>query len=1499
METHALPSDETARLGALSRCRILDSPPETAFDDLVRLAASLCSTPFAAITFIDRDRQWVKAKVGLDVSQTDRASGLCSYTIHRAGPVVMEDAQSDSRFSSHALVAGGPQVRFYCGVPVVTTDGYAVGTIAVMDRVPRKGTESQGLALQRLARQTAALLELRMLRCDRPASEERPTRHEEMFRLVAGTTRSTGLVFLQELVETLARSTGAEYVFCLRTLPGQRRAKTVAGYGPDGPLTQLEYELAGTPCEHVLREEYCHYPTAVQALFPNDEQLRQLSIESYMAIVLSPASGVPIGWIALLGATPLRDAGQAESFLRLVAGRAGSELGRELAERQLRKSEERFRAAYRNATVGMSIADLHGRLQEVNQRLCTILGYSEEELLTRTFQSLTHPDDVGHNLERLEKLLDGTADVDVFEKRYIRKDGDIVWAQVGLSVIRDEAGTPLYTLALVQDITERKRAAGALRASEERFHFAIEATNDGMWDWDMRTGVVYYSPQWVRLLGYLPDEVTPSPAFFFGLVHPEDVARVTEVLQAHVDGRIPVKEVEVRLRQKSGDYRWYRDRGKVVEREQDGRPLRMVGTITDITERKEADQEKAEALGHLQAIMETVPDVIFALDPEGRINKWNRRLETVTGYSSDELQGKSAFDMVPPEEAEKTAAAIREAFENGYAELEGHLLTKDGRRFLYHWTGAPYTDLQGRVIGVTGVGRDIVERKKIEQMLAAEKQILELIGSDASLSAVLTEICLMIEGLSNGVLCSVLLLDDDGVYLRHGAGPSLPESYVQTLDGMAIGPSRGSCGTAAFTGQQVIVKDIATHPFWADFRDLALAHGLLACWSNPIISAAGKVLGTFAVYYETPREPVDELPIVARASHLVRLAIERKRTENALRLTRFSIQQAVDAVLWVDAEAHILDVNEAACTILGYTRDELLSMTMHEIDPSFFPEAWPAHWDELRTRKSFSFEGTHRRKGGAVIQTETTVNFLIHEGREYNCAFMRDITERKRAEAQVHLTQFAIERAADMVFWVDEEAHVLLVNAAACERMGYTREELLAMTVSEFDSNYHREEWTRHWQELRATGRQRLETHHRSKAGELYPVEVVANYVVFEGREYNFATVRDISERKRTEALLRSSEERFRLVAEATNDILWDWDLVTNEHWWSPNACDKFGHDPRAEPSVNAWTGRLHPEDREHILALVENAIRSDVRTLAAEYRFQLADGSFGYFLDRAHIVRDEAGAAIRMIGAMIDVTDPKRAYASLEEAYRRFQAMSQELQMVESNERRRLSRELHDEVGQLLTSLKFDLTSVKRSVAGRSKALGGRSQERLARALETTDLLFTRLRQIVRALRPPVLEELGLKAGLEALIADVQARTGLHCSLVFEQGERRAARFPTLETAFYRIVQELLTNVIRHAQATTVFIAVKSGRREWELTVKDDGIGFDVAGLSPTGGFGLRGIRERVEILAGQVEIVSTPDSGTFVHVLIPVSPEPDGSLGTDNPAASSPRRRRKVVHE
>ncbi len=159
-----------------------------------------------------------------------------------------------------------------------------------------------------------------------------------------------------------------------------------------------------------------------------------------------------------------------------------------------------------------------------------------------------------------------------------------------------------------------------------------------------------------------------------------------------------------------------------------------------------------------------------------------------------------------------------------------------------------------------------------------EKRLLELVANGAPLRHTLEALCRDIEKRSNGMLCSVLLLDPDGLHLRHGAAPSLPEDYIRAVDGMAIGPSAGSCGTAAYRQSLVVVSDIARDPLWVDYRDLASRHGLGSCWSTPIFSSDAKVLGTFAMYYPTPRKPTaEELEVAKRASHIATIAIERKR----------------------------------------------------------------------------------------------------------------------------------------------------------------------------------------------------------------------------------------------------------------------------------------------------------------------------------------------------------------------------------------------------------------------------------------------------------------------------------------------------------------------------------------------------------------------------------------------------------------------------------------------
>jgi signal transduction histidine kinase/HPt (histidine-containing phosphotransfer) domain-containing protein len=182
---------------------------------------------------------------------------------------------------------------------------------------------------------------------------------------------------------------------------------------------------------------------------------------------------------------------------------------------------------------------------------------------------------------------------------------------------------------------------------------------------------------------------------------------------------------------------------------------------------------------------------------------------------------------------------------------------------------------------------DATDRRRNEAFLAGQTWVLELLATGARLEDVLAALAQTVEEQAPGMRCSILLLDDDGRRLRHGAAPGLPEAYCRAIDGLEIGPAAGSCGTAAHRRERVIVADVATDERWASFRDVALAHGLRACWSEPIVAADGAVLGTLAMYYGEPRTPGRrDTNLIVIAAHLAAIAIERKRAERELEVAR-------------------------------------------------------------------------------------------------------------------------------------------------------------------------------------------------------------------------------------------------------------------------------------------------------------------------------------------------------------------------------------------------------------------------------------------------------------------------------------------------------------------------------------------------------------------------------------------------------------------------------------
>ncbi len=208
--------------------------------------------------------------------------------------------------------------------------------------------------------------------------------------------------------------------------------------------------------------------------------------------------------------------------------------------------------------------------------------------------------------------------------------------------------------------------------------------------------------------------------------------------------------------------------------------------------------------------------------------------------------------------------------------------------------------------------------KKEEEFRFGQSKILQKLAANAPLSEILERLVLLIEAQSPGMLCSVLLLSEDGDHVRHGAAPSLPAEYVQAIDGSAIGPKHGYCGTAIYRGEPVVVTDILNDPLWEDYRELAVANGLRACWSTPILSGRGKVLGSFAMYYREPRTPTgEEAGLTEVATRIAGLAIERHAAKEILSRTQAELAQASYAASKGKAAASSVDeINQQLEAIL-------------------------------------------------------------------------------------------------------------------------------------------------------------------------------------------------------------------------------------------------------------------------------------------------------------------------------------------------------------------------------------------------------------------------------------------------------------------------------------------------------------------------------------------------------------------------------------------------------
>lgn len=625
-------------------------------------------------------------------------------------------------------------------------------------------------------------------------------------------------------------------------------------------------------------------------------------------------------------------------------------------------------------------------------------------------------------------------------------------------------------------------------------------------------------------------------------------------------------------------------------------------------------------------------------------------------------------------------------------------------------------------------------------------------------------------------------------------------------------------------------------------------------------------------------QPVSRVSVVIDTTDRERAIEALRRSEDRFRA---AYRNAVVGMVISDAEGRPVEVNEAACRMLGYSEDELRGMPFEQL-------AHPDDVAESRQRRARLLDGglvsdviekRYVRKDGSALWVQVSLS-PIHaaDGRpSHVLALIEDISSRRAAHEALREREQQLRLALDAAnagtFAFDVARGDVLFSARCREFYGFGPDQTIR--PEDVTARTHPDD--------RAMVAERFATALATHTD--YDVEyrvAVADQPVrwlhargralytAQGDAVQVAGVKhDVTERKAAYGRVRSSEERFRLVTEATRDVLWDLDVAAGRYWTSPNAATLFGRVPAPSYELALWEQSIHPDDRGRIAAAMQQALRGAGTIWESEYRFRLADGTYGDFIDRAHIVRDDTGCAVRLVGAMTDVTEVKRAHRSLLEAHDRLRAAGREVHLAESRERAALARELHDEFGQLLTAAKLSASWLKAHAPSAPGLPVETYREKATNLCDVLDTALHGVRHVASQLRPPALDQLGLARALEGLAAQVERHAGFECVVTIDDSTRAAVFGPAEGAAIYRIVQELLTNAARHAGAGHVGLAVTTAADRLTIAVEDDGRGFEPSAI--TGGWGLKGIRERAELLDGTVTIDSRRDGGTTVHVTLP----------------------------
>jgi len=744
---------EATRLEVLRSYDILDSEPEAEFDELTKLASHMFDAPIATVTIVDKDRQWFKSSVGLNVKETPRDISFCTHAIECDGPLVVNDTSKSELFGCNPLVKAGPKLGFYAGVPLRNAENICLGTFCIMDTKPRNLTERELDILKTFANQALQLLEYRRernkLRLQIQKSEQISNQLKTFSDHLAEAQRiaKVGSWELDVDDDILYWSDQIYEIFGLE--------KTEFGANFDAFLELVHPE---------------DLPALVEAQSAAITGRNSLNVEH--RIVRKDGSVRYLHERAELSIDSISNKKKLAGTVQDITERRLDELNRE----DLIKSEQRavlraenhmmyFRTLFENSPeLYLALTPDDFRIIAASNAYLNATMSDRENIVGKKLFDAFPPDpslktssvveDLSASLVKVKQTKE--TDVMPIQLYPIRdKAGNYLhryWSPINIPIV-DSEGEVTLIIHRVDDVTEfilkdpalqeipdlksvddQRRSDTVIRGiefqkivekirdSEERFKLVAKVTNDAIWDWNLIDNSLWWNMGMEKLFGFSLSELESSAKSWTNRIHPEDLPRIETGIHKVIDSDGDVWADEYRFLKSDGSYAFVEDRGLVI-RNARGKGIRMVGGMTDITVRKEYERKLKEQAG----LLNNARDAILVRDLNHNIRYWNNGAERLYGYQSTEVLGKSIESLLYPNDSTNFLEATAETIKNGFWSGQIIQTCKDGRNITVDGNWSLVRNEVGDPDAIFAINTDISEKLELEHKLQ-HAQKLESIG---------------------------------------------------------------------------------------------------------------------------------------------------------------------------------------------------------------------------------------------------------------------------------------------------------------------------------------------------------------------------------------------------------------------------------------------------------------------------------------------------------------------------------------------------------------------------------------------------------------------------------------------------------------------------------------------------------------------------------------------------------------------------------------------------